>query len=624
MPDPAPILQRIVEALRGQRPDEAERLARALLAQRPGDEPALALLAYSLHVQGKIEQAVGASRELTERFPHAREYWSNLATMLRECGRLDEAESAYRHALQLAPPDATLCLNLGLLLMQKGDPGASRDYLLHAHRLDPASIEIRLYAALASIECGDNHVAHRLLDDWQDWNDIAPEWWLDLGRTLGLLGHVEAAEDLLRRAATRPHERMLADARRVMLYERANRLDEARALLATLPLPERVDDADLRGEVVGAHAALLARAGDAEAAAQLERLLAATPLPAMRANLLFLLARVRDRQRDAAGAMQALQEAHALQAAAMAKLEPALAAGTVEPLMRAARDLDPARFAAWPAHPAPDAADSPVFIVGFPRSGTTLLEQMLDAHPALCSMDERAFLQDLIDHMAAAWGLAYPDDLGELTAAQCDELRALYWQRVGRTVQRAPGTRLVDKNPLNLLRLPLIMRLFPHAPIVLALRHPCDVLLSCYQQNFRSPAFALVCASLDSLARGYVNAMRFWQRHAQLMQPRALALRYEDLLDDFAAQADRLAAFLGLDDAAPMRRFDEHARQKRFISTPSYAQVVQPLNRKAVGRWHAYAPWFGPVLPRLQPLIEAWGYAEPASAQPSGVAGECA
>lgn len=617
MPDPAPILQRVVEALQGQRPDEAERHARELLAHVPGHEAALTLLGYSLHVQGKTDAALAAYRELTERFPHAREHWNNLATMLRECGRLDEAEAAYRHALRLAPPDATLCLNLGLLLMQKGDAGASRDFLLEAHRLDPAALEIRLYAALASIECGENHVAHRLMEGWQDWRDVAPEWWLDLGRTLGLLGHVEAAENLLRQAAMRPRDRLLAEARRVMLYERANRLDEARMLLATLPAPEQVAEAD-RGELIGAHAALLARAADADAAAQLERLLQAATLPAMRVNLLFLLARVRDRQCDAVGAMRALQEAHALQAHAMARLEPALAAGEVEPLMRAARDLDPADFQAWPAYPAPAATESPIFIVGFPRSGTTLLEQMLDAHPALCSMDERAFLQDLIDHMAAAWNLRYPDDLAALSAAQCDELRALYWHLVDTTGRRVPGARLVDKNPLNLLRLPLIARLFPQAPIVLALRHPCDVLLSCYVQNFRSPAFALVCASLDSLARGYSNAMRFWLRHAQMLQPHVLTLRYEDLLDDFALQADRLATFLGLDDAAPMRRFDEHARAKRFISTPSYAQVVQPLNRKAVGRWHAYAPWFAPVLPRLQPWIETWGYAEAVSTPAPG------
>ncbi len=610
MNESAAVLRSIVDALQSGRPAAAEQLAREMLLRTPGHESALTLLGMSLHAQAAVAQAADIYRELTVRYPGSRGHWSNLATMLRECGRLDDAESAYRHALHLAPPDATLCFNLGLLLTQKGELADSRDFLLEAHRLDPASSEIRIHAALACYECGDNTVAQRLLDGWQDWRGVAAESELDLGWILGLLGHVDAAETLLRRAATRESDQLHARARLAMLFERSNRLGEARALLAGMPAAAQIRESGLRNDVVSAHAALLAREGDAAMLPSgIGELLDAQPAAAVRANLLFLQARAYDRLHDADGAMSALHEAHALQFEAMAKLEPMLAAGGVEPLMRAAKNLDAERFQAWPEHVAPLAQTSPIFIVGFPRSGTTMLEQMLDAHPALGSMDERAFLQDLIDRMESR-GLRYPDDLGRLDEAQCEALRALYWRLVADTGRLQPGRRLVDKNPLNLLRLPIIMRLFPQAPIVLALRHPCDVLLSCYMQNFRSPAFALICASLDSLARGYVNAMRFWIRHAQLMQPRMLVLRYEDLLDDFPGHVDRLAAFLGLDDASPMLHFHEHASRKSFISTPSYTQVVRPPSKSAIGRWHAYERWFEPVLPTLRPIIGHWGYAE--------------
>jgi len=607
MAESVALLRPIVDALQAGRPEQAERLARERLREAPGLEAALTLLGLSLHAQARYEEAAEAYGELARRYPRSREHWSNYATMLRACGRLDEAESAYRRALDLAPADATLCLNIGLLLMQKGDVAGSRDYLVHAHRLDSAAIDIRIQAALMSFECGDNVAAQRLLDGWRDWPNIDPELWLDLGWILGLLGHSEAAERYLQRAASRAQDCAHAEARLAMLYERSHRLDEARALLSSLPPPSQIAEPGLRNDVISAQAAVLARGADDDAAAHIERLLQADPADAVRTNLLFALARQRDRRRDVAGAMQALQEAHALQTATMAGIEPELAAGGVGPLMRAARDVDADRFHAWPSWPAPAAEASPVFVVGFPRSGTTMLEQMLDAHPALSSMDERPFLQDLIDEMAS-WGLSYPDGLAELTQPQCDTLRATYMRLAGGTGLLRPGSRLVDKNPLNLLRLPVIMRLFPEAPIVLALRHPCDVLLSCYMQNFRSPAFALVCASLDTLAQGYANAMRFWIRHAELMQPRVLAMRYEDLLADFPQHAQRLAAFLGLDDAQPMLQFHEHARRKRFISTPSYAQVVQPPTTGAIGRWHAYAPWFDTALPIVQPLIAHWGY----------------
>src|SRR5262249_39402125 len=152
----------------------------------------------------------------------------------------------------------------------------------------------------------------------------------------------------------------------------------------------------------------------------------------------------------------------------------------------------------------------------------------------------------------------------------CDELRRLYWGLTARYASLQPGQRLVDKNPLNLLRLPLINRLFPASPIILALRHPCDVILSCYMQNFGSPAFAVLCSTLDRLARGYATAMDFWTHHAALLAPNVMDLRYEDLLADFPGYVQRIGAFLGLEDTAPMLAFHTHARDKGYIGTPSY------------------------------------------------------
>ena len=222
-------------------------------------------------------------------------------------------------------------------------------------------------------------------------------------------------------------------------------------------------------------------------------------------------------------------------------------------------------------------------------------------------MDERAFVQDVIDGMARL-GFAYPGDLGRLDSAACAHLRGIYWERVASVVELGPERRLVDKNPLNILRLPMLLRLFPKASVILVLRHPMDVVLSCYMQSFRAPAFQILCSSLHRLARGYVNAMQFWLRHVDVLQPRILELRYEDLVDNPAMHARALGDFLGLVDVSPMLRFDEHARKKGFISTPSYAQVVEPLNKKAVGRWQRYREHLEPVIPVLKPIMDHWGY----------------
>jgi hypothetical protein len=196
-----------------------------------------------------------------------------------------------------------------------------------------------------------------------------------------------------------------------------------------------------------------------------------------------------------------------------------------------------------------------------------------------------------------------------MTERDVDALRDDYWQAVSRVVKLAPGQTLVDKNPLNILRLPLIRRLFPSARIILALRHPCDVILSCYMQDFRSPVFRVLCSDLETLAGGYVNIMQFWIYHQELLRANVLELRYEETVSDFERQTERIASFLGIDDGHVLAGFAEAARRKGYIGTPSYSQVIEPVNTRAVSRWHAYREYFEPLFPILRPVADHWGYA---------------
>jgi hypothetical protein len=140
-------------------------------------------------------------------------------------------------------------------------------------------------------------------------------------------------------------------------------------------------------------------------------------------------------------------------------------------------------------------------------------------------------------------------------------------------------------------------------------RHPCDVILSNFQQHFRAPEFALLCRSLPSIAAGYRKAFEFWYQQQALLAPHSREVRYEQLVADFEPQVRGIVAFLGLpwDDAvaAPGKR----ATEKKFVSTPSYSQVVQPVTTKAVDRWHNYRSHFDEVLPIVAPLLARWSYA---------------
>lgn len=585
----------------------AEQQCAALLLAQPDQPELLNLLGIAQLFAGAHARAATTYARLTTLQPDAAAHWNNLGLALRALSREPEAAQAFARAVELAPDDADALHNLGASRAGSGDVVAALDCFLRAYRAAPQRSASRLQAALMAFECGDNAQAEELLQDWPHWFEEDAEGLLDLGWMLAHLGHSAEGEALLQRAATIAANPTRARARLIQLLERANRLDDAHQLLRELPAAEDIDDDGLRADVLAAQAALALRVRDPHAPTLLERLLGLATNDAARVATHFHLARCADRDGDTVVSMHHLVAAHAAQAATAAQLMPELATSSAPPLTRAARRIDAATLRAWPALPAPTSQESPIFVVGFPRSGTTLLETMLDSHPALAAMDERPFLQDLIDAVRRA-GFAYPDDLVRLGANDCAQLREVYWRRVAATGRWRPGQRLVDKNPLNFLCLPLLKRIFPSARMVMLLRHPGDVLLSCYMQNFRSPAFALMCSNLTRLAQAWCTALEFWRDQSTLLQPDALELRYEDLLADFPGRTAELARFLDLDHADSMLDYHQHAHQRGYISTPSYAQVIRPPDASRVGRWRAYREHFLPLQSMLEPTMRHWGY----------------
>mgnify|MGYP001552248672 CR=1 FL=1 len=599
----------ILAALQEGRIGQAEQSCLQLLSVGSHDEQGLTLLGIALQQHGRPQLAVDVYRHLLGHFPGRLGHLGNLANALREAGRHGDAEQAYLAALRLVPDDAATQGNLGLLYKELADYAKARKYLVAAAQAMPGDHEICVYAAMTCCECGDNVAALRLSTNWRQWLPLDADLSIDLAWMFTQLGRITEAEELLAGSLRLNGAKPRTLARLIGLLERVNRLDEADRILATLPDPQTLSDPVDRLEVISAMGVMAMRGRDPGAARSLlERLLAMTADPAHRGNLYFTMAKACDKQGDTEAALGALAKAHAAQMVRAAQLVPELLLPGVQPLSPALIRLTPEQAKGWSA-PVREASSprAPIFVVGFPRSGTTMLEQMLDAHPALASMDEQPFLQGVSERMGEM-GLQYPEALGELDQAACATLIQDYWSQVASVVQLGPGQRLVDKNPLNLLHLPLISRLFPDASVILALRHPCDVILSCYMQNFRAPGFQTLCSSLERLAGGYVNGMDYWVHHEQLLRPRVLHLRYEDLLDNFDAEVDRIGHFIEVDDASPLRDFHGHAKRKGFISTPSYAQVTQPPNKNAVGRWLRYEQAFQPLLPGLKPIMEHWGY----------------
>jgi Flp pilus assembly protein TadD len=602
----ASAIQHALALIQNGRFQEAATYCETASNAHPDDESLGTLQAMSLQHLGRDRDAAVVYRRLTTVNPRAPGHWANLGLLLRRQGEYVEGEAAYRHALALSPDDTAFLVDYGLLLLEVGRIADARHRFLDAVDRQPDLAEARIYASLACFECGDAQRAAALIPPVHEWRALPPHLREELATALMQVGRTDEAETLL--TVSGGQASLSGAIRLAQLNERTNRIAQARDLLAQAKRQATHAGRQEQIDLLHLDASLAMRDKDYAGARQAaEAIIALQPHVQAEANAHFTLAGIADKLKDPATAMAHLEQAHAIHFRLAEDVVPEIAHSDAEPLKVSSKWLtaDEGGFRHDPD--APDEKASPVFIVGFPRSGTTMLEQMLDAHPGYASMDERATLQRCIEHMEKR-GFEYPHGLDRMDAAMADDLRAVYWAEVAKVIALQPEQQLVDKNPLNMLRLPMILRLFPNAKIILALRHPCDVLLSCYMQNFRSPAFMVLCSSLERLAKSYVNAMRFWIHHQALLSPDTLVLRYEDTVGDFPAQVDRIGGFLGIDDRDFLAQFSQHAARKGYISTPSYSQVVEPVNTRAVGRWQPYARWLAPALPILQPVADHWGY----------------
>jgi tetratricopeptide (TPR) repeat protein len=255
----------------------------------------------------------------------------------------------------------------------------------------------------------------------------------------------------------------------------------------------------------------------------------------------------------------------------------------------------------------PTVADAPghVFLVGFPRSGTTLLEVVLDGHPRVVSLDEHELLTEAVRRF-----MSEPLNLDALVRADEAELRGLrkaYWDRVRGAGIEMAGKVFVDKYPMNTLKLPLIARLFPHAKILFARRDPREVVLACFRRRFRMNAAVYELLTLPGAAALYDAVMGFAEEMRPVFGANWHVVRYETLTADFAQQTRAICGFLGLEWIDGMDDFASRARASER-TTPSTAQLARGLERSGFDRWRHYDEPLQPILPVLKGWVERFGY----------------
>ncbi len=271
-------------------------------------------------------------------------------------------------------------------------------------------------------------------------------------------------------------------------------------------------------------------------------------------------------------------------------------------LRREIEMLTPSWAASWGQSSVASDMPDPVFLVGFPRSGTTLLDTILMGHSGTTVLEEKLPL----NHVDQALGGL--SSIPSLSDADIARARGQYFDEVRAIEAWAPPSLLIDKSPLFLHKAPLIQRLFPNARFILALRHPCDVLLSCFMSNFRLNAAMSNFLRLEDAAQLYDLTFRHWERSCTLLPLNVHRIYYEKLIADVEGEVRPLLDFLGLEWQDHMLDHQQTAKSRGLITTASYSQVTEPIYTRASGRWMRYREKLEPILPFVAPWAERFGY----------------
>lgn len=498
----------------------------------------------------------------------AREVWVS--------GRLEDGVAAFSDAIRREPDNVQAYIV------------AARSY---AERLDFARMDAALEALIQ--RAPDHPGVHHYVAE-----------------TFGLLKLPMRAIAAFERAAGLPGAGPPTWMELASLYERGHRLDEARDMIERTvrsgafdhPLiwlvrgriqrrQEQVDDAE------ATFRALIARSGESSE---------------WSCQAWSEIALMKDARGDFDGAVEAIEQCKRSQRTRAAKHQ--AEAERVHALMGTLVDsITRDDFRRW-RDACAEAGHAPArvaLLTGFPRSGTTLLEQMLDAHPDLVSSEERDFL-----------GLEFPRSLtaGRARMPMLDVLNgvspgeiALHRDRYVRFMEYLLGEGIagrmhLDKNPAYNLAIPLLLRLFPEARLIVALRDPRDVVLSCYLRHLPLNAISVCFLDIRRAAERYALDMRAWLKFREIIDAPWCQVRYEDCIADAESQVRRALATLGLPWDARVLDYRGRLTQAKRVTSPSYEAVAQPIYTRSIGRWQNYASLLEPAMGTLEPFIREFGY----------------
>ncbi len=504
------------------------------------------------------------------------------------------------------PMKANNFSDAALRAWQAGDVGGAVTHLRDAVRLAPEDVMLKVSLAEYLWASYEFEEALRTYEQSTEADTNSPLLCVQMAQRLFSLGRFEPAAAWLEKASQRAPSDAAVKTMLGEICERCDRLDDAeRHARGALAL----DAESVRAFRLLAH--VQRRRGELPSARELlAQRLRRTPGPEDW-RLRHELAVVLDRLGEFDAAVRELMLAkEQLRLIATPFLEEARALRIRQ--LEVAEHLKASDLAAWFGEGVPLANPIRLAILcGHPRSGTTLLEQILAAHPEVISTDEtgvwqREFLDPVIRQARSAADAVR--ELNEFEAKQLAAGRETYLRfteaHLGQSIK---GRVLIEKDPSLTPDLPLPLRLFPETKVLFPVRDPRDICISYFFTIIPLNRISAHALDLASTCEFYAHSFRLWRHWREMLPCAKLETRYEQLVADPPGELRRVLSFLGLGWDERVLRFHERSFNKG-VRTPTYADVAQPIYARSIGRWKNYRKHLEPWLGILQPCIEAFGY----------------
>jgi tetratricopeptide (TPR) repeat protein len=613
---------------------------------KPSNITAIVHKAFNLHQQGKFDKAEKYYRKVLKLDAKNFDALQGLGAIALQKKSYTQAIQFLESALQLQPLIPGLLTNLGLACQHSGNKEKARDYFERAIRADntfgPAFYNLallydgegRIQQALAALQEAERSRPGHIptltklaqLLARLDYPKEAIDYYLhclrldpdnaqlhfELGNIYQTIRHNQEAVNALQKAISLSPDLYDAKAKLADVLESMNRLDEAKKIADNLL--SLSPDQPLANLVL---AKIERRDGKLETAKQ--RLQKVSAILSknnanndIHAGILTELGITLDRLGEYDEAFSAFSQANQQMAHLPSSklVDPQRAFHIIENYRGWLNNKSKAVLITSAEFHTNDTLPTPIFLVGFPRSGTTLTEQILAAYENVTTADELPVLHQIVSNI----GQILNSDCNSTSCLDTlDEsaiiiLRQYYWKQMTTALgNKILNRHFIDKMPLNIIHLGLIERIFPDAKIIVALRDPRDVCLSCFMQLFHVNESMAQFLDLSTTTKYYAAAMGLWLDYREKLQLNWMESRYEDIVSDLERSTTRLSDFLQLEKSGTTANFYQKAAD-RVISTPSYQDVTKPVYQRAVGRWQHYAKYLEPYINELEPFIQAFGY----------------